>query len=118
MGGASRIVRRAVKTVAKPVTQVAQAAGIMPKSFSQMGGEELAVVKSKAAVKPKAPAQAAAESVTSSPSVTPKASVAYGGSEMAADSNQTRRRRARGIQTSARGVTGTARTARKTLLGE
>lgn len=108
MGGASRIVKKAVKRVAKPVTQVAKAAGIV----------ETPKAPEPPKVEPKAPAKAAAETITSSPSVTPKGAVAYGGSEMTADSNQTRRRRARGIQTSSRGVTGTARTARKTLLGE
>ena len=116
MGGVRRVTKKAMglglKTIAKPVTQVAKAAGIVdtPKA------PEPPRVEPKAPAK--APAQAAAESVTSSPRVTPKASVAYGGSEMTADSNQTRRRRARGIRTSARGVTGAARTARKTLLGE
>lgn len=108
MGGASRVVRKAIRKAAKPIAQVAKAAGIA----------ETPKAPEPPRVEPKAPAQAAAEAVTSSPSVTPKASVAYGGSEMAADSNQTRRRRARGIRTSARGVTGAARTARKTLLGE
>ena len=49
---------------------------------------------------------------------TPKAAVPAGESEMAATSDQTRRRRARGIATGSRGVTGSARTTRKRLLGE
>lgn len=104
MGSPTKTVKRVIRNVASPV---AKAAGLVDKPKAPAPK-----------VEPKAPVQAAAESITKPSAVTPKAAVASGDSEMAATSAQARRRRARGIATGARGVTGQARVARKTLLGE
>jgi len=105
--------RQIVKLAKKAVSPVAKAAKLVDKP------------KAAEPVTPKpaeaAPAKTMTEAATSynaTQSVTPKASVAAGESEMAATSDQTRRRRARGIATGSRGVTGAARTTRKRLLGE
>jgi len=108
--------RQIVKLAKKAVSPVAKTL----KEAVDMGSP-----KPTAPVTPKpaeaAPAKTMTEAATSynaTQSVTPKASVAAGESEMAATSDQTRRRRARGIATGSRGVTGSARTTRKRLLGE
>ena len=71
--------------------------------------------------KPSAPARPAATPVApvTEPKVAPKTAVSLGGEDqMAASQQQTRRRRASGMQTGGRGLTTTARTERKTLLGQ
>lgn len=123
MGGVARTVRRVAKKVTKPIAEVAAAVPVVKevaKAVTKPGRPDTF------AGAPKEVVSAAADQVkqtltetagTPLGAVTPKATVGAS-SEMAATSAQTRRRRARGIQTSARGLTGTARVARKTLLGE
>ena len=107
MGSPAKTVKKVIKLAPNLVKETAKATGIIEKPKAPAPK-----------VEPKAPVQAAAESITKPSAVTPKAAVASGDSEMAATGAQTRRRRARGIATGARGVTGKARVARKTLLGE
>ncbi len=99
--------------MAKPIKQVAKIPGRLAGEVLQAAG----VVE-----KPSAPARPAATPVapvTEAPKTAPKAAVSLGGEDQqAATTAQTRRRRAAGMQTSARGLTTTATTARKRLLGQ
>lgn len=136
MGGVSRSIRKVARKVTKPIAQVAAATPVV-KDVLKVANDPLRAVKpgkmlaqqarpDTFAGAPKEVVSAAADQAkqtimetagTPLGAVKPKATVGYD-SEMAADSAQTRRRRARGIATGSRGVTGQARVSRKTLLGE
>jgi hypothetical protein len=91
-----------IKQVTKLPGRVLQEAGIVPKA-------------------PAAPAPTPATPVApvTEPKTAPKTAVSLGGEDQArANTQQTRRRRAAGMQTGGRGVTTTARTERKMLLGQ
>lgn len=133
MGGVARTVRRVAKKVTKPIAEVASATPIV-KDVMKVANDPLRAIKPGKMLaqqaRPdtfagapkeviKAAESQAQQTITEATGLGPKPKAAVGaGSEMTADSAQTRRRRARGIQTSARGLTGTARVSRKTLLGE
>jgi hypothetical protein len=92
-----------LKQVTKLPGKVLQETGIIPKPTAQMAGQQIAT--------PVAP--------VTEPKTAPKTAVSLGGEDqMAATQQQTRRRRAAGVQTGGRGLTTTARTERKTLLGQ
>lgn len=123
MGGVSRSIRKVAKKVTKPIAQVAAAVPVVKevaKAVTKPGRPDTFAGAPKEVVS--AAADQAKQTImetagTPLGAVKPKATVGYD-SEMAADSAQTRRRRARGIATGSRGVTGQARVSRKTLLGE
>lgn len=123
MGGVSRSIRKVAKKVTKPIAQVAAAVPVVKevaKAATKPGRPDTFAGAPKEVVS--ATADQAKQTImetagTPLGAVKPKATVGYD-SEMAADSAQTRRRRARGIATGSRGVTGQARVSRKTLLGE
>jgi len=112
-------VKSAVKTVSNVIEKVAEvpvkavgaaAKAVTPEPTAQMAGQQLAAAK---AAKPVAPVTGPTEKVK------PKSAVSLGGEDqMAATAATTRRRRAGGMQTRSRGLTGSARTQRKTLLGQ
>lgn len=133
MGGVSRSIRKVAKKVTKPIAQVAAATPIV-KDVMKVANDPLRAVKPGKMLaqqaRPdtyagapkeviKAAESQAQQTITGATGLgpTPKAAVGAG-SEMTADSAQTRRRRARGIATGSRGVTGQARVSRKRLLGE
>ena len=92
-----------LKQVTKLPGKVLQETGIIPEPTAQMAGQQLAT--------PVAP--------VTEPKTAPKTAVSLGGEDqMAASQQQTRRRRASGMQTGGRGLTTQARTERKALLGQ
>jgi len=94
---ATDTVKAAIGTVAKPVVEA-----ITPKPTAQMAGQQLAAAQ-----------QAEAEKVA------PKSAVSLGGEDqMRATRQQTRRRRAAGVATGSQGLTSSARTEKKSLLGQ
>jgi len=115
-------VKSAVKTVSNVIEKVAEvpvkavgaaAKAVTPEPTAQMAGQQLAAAKAAKAAKPVAPVTGPTRRVT------PKSPVSLGGEDqMAATAATTRRRRAGGMQTRSRGLTGSARTQKKTLLGQ
>lgn len=92
---AGKAVKAVVSPVAKPVAEA-----ILPKPTAQMAGQQVAAAQE-------------AEKVS------PKSAVSLGGEDqMRGTRQQARRRRAAGVVTGARGLTGSARTERKSLLGQ
>lgn len=98
-----------IKQVTKLPGRVLQEAGLIPEAPSAMPAA--------AAATPIAPISAPAAETGAR--VTPKSAVSLGGEDqMAASTEQTRRRRAAGMVTGSRGLTTAAQTTRKTLLGQ
>ena len=101
-------VKQVLKIPGRAVGEVLEATGVVSKP---------AAPAPRAAATPVAPV--AAPTAESTRRVAPKAAVSLGGEDqMAATQQQTRRRRASGMQTGGRGLTTQARTERKTLLGQ
>ena len=101
-------VKQVLKLPGRAVGEVLQATGVVPSA---------AAAPARAAATPVAPVQAPTAEDTRR--VAPKTAVSLGGEDqMAATAETTRRRRASGMQTRSRGLTGAARTLRKTLLGQ
>jgi hypothetical protein len=101
-----------IKQVTKLPGRVLQEAGLIPGASSATPA-----TPATASATPIAPISAPAAEIGAS--VTPKSAVSLGGEDqMAASTEQTRRRRAAGMVTGSRGLTTTARTTRKTLLGQ
>jgi len=95
-----------IKQVTKLPGRVLQEVGLVPEAPSAMP-----------AATPIAPISAPAAETGAR--VTPKSAVSLGGEDqMAASTEQTRRRRAAGMVTGSRGLTTAAQTTRKTLLGQ
>ena len=100
-------VKQVLKIPGRAVGEVLEATGVIQKPAAP----------ARAAATPVAPV--AAPTAESTRRVAPKAAVSLGGEDqMAATQQQTRRRRASGMQTGGRGLTTQARTERKTLLGQ
>ena len=102
-------VKKVVKTVTKPVKKVvetvAKETGITPDVPTP--------------TTPVAPVTPISPVTEPTEKIQPKSAVSLGGEDqMKATAETTRRRRAAGMQTRSRGLTGAARTLRKTLLGQ
>jgi hypothetical protein len=101
-----------IKQVTKLPGRVLREVGLVPEAPSAMPAATAATP-----IAPIAPISAPAAETGAR--VTPKSAVSLGGEDqMAASTEQTRRRRAAGMVTGSRGLTTAAQTTRKTLLGQ